>query len=59
VYLPGKITLTAEKENAHFALLKGKTVQEGETLIYLCKNYSCKAPVNSVELLLQNEGISG
>jgi len=59
VYLPGKIVLISDKENRHFELLKDKTVKDGATLIYLCRNYSCKAPVNSVEILLQNEGIYG
>jgi uncharacterized protein YyaL (SSP411 family) len=39
--------MAAPKEN-DFALLKGKTFN-GRTLIYLCRNYACQQPVDSVE----------
>ena len=56
-YLPGKILQSASSSSNEFPLLAGKDPAGAETLIYLCKNYTCKAPVNSLEkllLLLQN-----
>jgi uncharacterized protein YyaL (SSP411 family) len=47
LYLPHSILMAALKEN-DFALLKGKTFN-GRTLIYLCRNYACQQPVDSVE----------
>jgi uncharacterized protein len=47
LYLPHSILMAAPKEN-DFALLKGKTFN-GRTLIYLCRNYACQQPVDSVE----------
>jgi uncharacterized protein YyaL (SSP411 family) len=48
IFIPNKILMAAEKEDDAFPLLQGKEVP-GQTLIYLCENYSCKAPVDSVE----------
>ena len=47
LYLPHSILMSAPKEN-DFALLQGKTFN-GRTLIYLCRNYACQQPVDSVE----------
>jgi uncharacterized protein YyaL (SSP411 family) len=47
LYLPHSILMAAPKEN-DFALLKGKTFN-GRTLIYLCRNYSCQQPVDSID----------
>ena len=50
-YFPGKILLTAINGNSNFPMLKDKK-QGNETLIYLCRQYSCKAPVNNIETLM-------
>ena len=50
-YIPGKILQAAAKENKKLQILNGKPA-ENETLIYLCKQYSCKTPVSSIEKLM-------
>ncbi len=45
-YIPHSIIMSAAAEN-DFPLLKGKGSKE-QTLIYLCKNYACQKPVESV-----------
>lgn len=52
-YMPDKVLQCAVSGNDEFPLLAHKK-NHGDTLIYACKNYSCKAPVKSVkELFLQ------
>jgi len=46
LYLPHSILMAAADENG-FPLLKGKGNNE-QTLIYLCKDYACQKPVDSV-----------
>jgi len=57
-YLPGKILMAAAGENKRYPMLKGKNA-ENETLIYLCRQYSCKTPVYSIDklMILIQEGI--
>jgi uncharacterized protein YyaL (SSP411 family) len=50
-YIPGKILQSAASENMGFAMLRGKN-PGNETLIYLCRQYACKAPVTSVSALM-------
>ena len=50
-YLPGKILQSARCENGDFPMLKDKNSGK-ETLIYLCRQYSCKTPVNTIEKLI-------
>ena len=50
-YLPDKLLQSAPVASDEFPLLAGKDPGPA-TLIYLCKNYACKAPVNTVEELL-------
>ncbi|ANI88720.1 hypothetical protein A9P82_05140 [Arachidicoccus ginsenosidimutans] len=53
-FIPNKILMQSNNENNSYPLLKDKKVPADKTLIYLCKDYSCKQPVESVEdLLLQ------
>ncbi|MBX9781820.1 MAG: thioredoxin domain-containing protein [Chitinophagaceae bacterium] len=48
LYLPNKIIQGTAGKNDEFPLLNGKTTR-GETLnFYLCKNYSCAAPVSEI-----------
>lgn len=58
VYLPGKILMAAAGENKKYPMLNGKESKK-ETLIYWCRQYSCKSPVLSIEklLILLKEGI--
>ena len=55
--IPNKVMQIAIKETEQFPLLQGKFTNKNETLIYLCRDYSCKNPVKSAEelkLLLKN-----
>jgi len=57
LYIPNKIIQTAITPADEFPLLKGKLIGKNKNLIYLCRNYSCKQPVETVEeiiLLLKN-----
>lgn len=51
-YLPEVILQSGSGGNSNFPMLKGKN-PGNETLIYWCRQYSCKAPVNSVEKLMR------
>jgi uncharacterized protein len=50
-YLPGKILQVGLAESNDFPLLRGKIV-ENDPLIYLCRQYSCKTPVNNIDALM-------
>jgi uncharacterized protein YyaL (SSP411 family) len=50
-YIPNKIIMGAEKPSDDFPLLQNKTLANN-LLIYLCKNYSCMTPDNTVQNLL-------
>lgn len=51
-YQPNKIVQTSLIENPDFPLLRGRgTVSE--TLLYLCKNYTCHQPVSTVNSLIE------
>ncbi|RTL57159.1 MAG: thioredoxin domain-containing protein [Sphingobacteriales bacterium] len=51
-FLPHAILQSAVDENPQFPLLKGKKKAK-ETLVFLCKNYSCQQPLTSVNTLFQ------
>jgi uncharacterized protein len=51
-YLPEVILQSGTDGNSNFPMLKGKN-PGNETLIYWCRQYSCNAPVNSVEKLMR------
>jgi uncharacterized protein YyaL (SSP411 family) len=51
LYMPGKILQAGAKENQKFPILNRKSA-ENETLIFLCRQYSCKTPVSSIEKLM-------
>jgi uncharacterized protein len=48
LFLPNKILMASVKEDETLPLLRGREV-EGETLIYLCQNYTCRMPVKIIE----------
>jgi uncharacterized protein len=50
-YLPGKVVQSAVAASDKYPMLAGKT-PNGGTLIYWCRQYSCKLPVDNVEELL-------
>lgn len=59
-FLPDVILQSGEKEDSKFPLLAGKTPPFGETLIYLCRNYSCQSPTPyplKIKELLSFKGI--
>ena len=47
VYIPGKVIMASRSGEEEYELLKGR-YQEGQTLIYLCRNYTCQRPVSSI-----------
>ncbi len=51
-YLPAKIMQCAARENNQYPLLNSKN-SNGQTLIHLCRQYSCQSPVNSVNKVLK------
>jgi hypothetical protein len=51
-YLPELILQSGEFGNSNLPMFKGKDPGK-ETLFYLCRQYSCKTPVNSVEKLVE------
>jgi hypothetical protein len=57
-YLPGKILMAATGENKSYSMLNGKNAENG-TLIYLCRQYTCKSPVSTIDklMILIQEGI--
>lgn len=48
LYLPHKIIMAAAASNKNFPLLMDKFFA-GKTHIYLCKNYACQQPVNTLD----------
>ena len=51
-YLPNKITQTSFTSNPRFPLLRDKGTGS-QTLLYLCKNYTCHQPVTTVNSLVE------
>jgi uncharacterized protein YyaL (SSP411 family) len=51
-YLPQKVLMMSETADAQFPLLNGKG-DSNDTLVYLCQNYTCQQPVNSIESFRQ------
>ncbi len=52
-YLPFKAIQSAIQADPDFPLLAGKNSSNGETQIYVCKNYTCQLPVQSIEAALK------
>lgn len=51
LYIPNKVIQSAKLPQEEFPLLRGKFQNKTATLIYLCRNYLCEEPVESVEKL--------
>jgi uncharacterized protein YyaL (SSP411 family) len=52
-YIPNKILQSGLEEDPRFPLLEGKKGGGGATWIYLCRNYTCGAPVGTTGDLMQ------
>jgi uncharacterized protein YyaL (SSP411 family) len=52
IFMPNRVLQSASREVKDFPLLQQKSF-ESELEIYLCKNYSCFAPVNNVNSLIR------
>jgi len=52
-YIPHKVIMTSKSENEAHPLLIGKYAEAGKTLIYVCRNYACQAPVETVEEVIE------
>ncbi|QSE99426.1 thioredoxin domain-containing protein [Fulvivirga lutea] len=51
-YLPNKVLL-GSKQESELPLLKGKSLKNGQTTIFVCYNKTCKLPVTDVESALK------
>ena len=47
-YIPHKVLMASSIENEQFVLLSGKPISI-DPVIFICKNFACSKPVNSVE----------
>ena len=47
LFIPGKLLMASINDSNQYPLLENR-FSEKETLIYLCQNYSCQKPVDSV-----------
>jgi uncharacterized protein YyaL (SSP411 family) len=50
-FIPHKIVMCSTTDNMDFPLLKGRQLAN-ELTLFLCRNYSCQRPVNTVEELM-------
>lgn len=51
-YLPCKVLMASKESLEQFPLLEGKN-PKGDTLVYLCQNYACQQPVETIEAFRQ------
>ena len=51
LFLPNKILMSSVEEDTTFPLLLGRSgdTEGGQSLIYICQNYACKMPIQTVE----------
>ncbi|MCW3119247.1 MAG: hypothetical protein JWM28_3329, partial [Chitinophagaceae bacterium] len=54
-YIPHKVVMASKESDFYYPLLTGKGLP-GSTLIYLCKDFSCRQPVDNVQALLGQIG---
>jgi len=52
LFMPNKVIQTTTTTSEEFPLVKGKLIGVNKNLIYLCKDYSCTQPVETVEELV-------
>ena len=48
LFIPNKVIQSSISQQEEFPLLQGKSGNERGDLIYLCRNYLCKEPVETV-----------
>lgn len=54
LFLPNKILLSSVEEDKSYPILAGRSGnKEGQSLIYVCQNYSCKMPVQTIEEMME------
>ncbi|MCC6724021.1 MAG: thioredoxin domain-containing protein [Saprospiraceae bacterium] len=51
-YLPNKVLMASVTGDENFPMLKDRP-SEGHTLVYLCENYTCQRPVDTIEAFRQ------
>lgn len=56
-YFPHKILMGSATEDPGFPLLKGRK-KTGDTTLFLCRNYSCEKPVNTIQELVALIGLN-
>ncbi len=58
----GLVMIVTEKEALHLAerlpLFRGKTITQGKTTAYVCRNGSCQLPVTDAEALMETVAVS-
>ena len=52
-YIPHKVIMAVREENETYPLLFGKYAEADETLTYICRNYACQAPVETLEEVIE------
>jgi len=52
-YIPHKVIMAVREENETYPLLFGKYAESDETLTYICRNYACQAPVETLEEVIE------
>ena len=52
-FLPNKVLMASKTESDNYPLLVGKPL-EAQTKIYICQNYACQQPVESVTVAYEN-----
>jgi uncharacterized protein len=54
-YIPHKVVMASKESDFYYPLLTGKGLP-GSTLIYLCRDFSCRQPVTDLQALLEQIG---
>ena len=57
-FLPNLVLMAAPGEHPDYPLLQNRPAQE-RTLLYLCRDYACQRPVETVKELLENLRVQG
>jgi len=52
-YIPHKVIMAVQEEDETYPLLLGKYAEADETLTYICRNYACQAPVETLEEVIE------
>ncbi len=52
-YRPFKIVAKADEEGSDLPLLKGRSIVDGKSAVYVCENFVCQRPITTVEALAE------